>query len=134
AHIKGNHVSLMPSDLSSTAQLTVQMRGADAVIHAAGSYRIGVKPSERDAMWDANVGATERVLDAATAAEVARIVYVSTVNVFGDTNGELVDESYQRDLKKGFLSWYDETKYRAHEAAVARQSQGAAIVIVMPTQ
>ena len=34
-----------------------------------------------------------------------------------NTNGELVDESYQRDLKTGFLSWYDETKFRAHEAA-----------------
>ncbi len=134
AHIKGDHVTLMPSDLSSVAQLTAQMRGADAVIHAAGSYRIGIKTSERDAMWDANVGATERVLDAAVAAGVPRIVYVSTVNVFGNTNGKLVDESYQRDLKKGFLSWYDETKFRAHEAATARQKQGAPLVIVMPSQ
>jgi dihydroflavonol-4-reductase len=114
--------------------MTAQMRGADAVIHAAGSYRVGIKSSERDAMWDANVGATERVLDAAVAAGVPRIVYVSTVNVFGNTNGELVDESYQRDLRKGFLSWYDETKFRAHEAAEARQKQGAPVVIVMPSQ
>jgi dihydroflavonol-4-reductase len=133
-HIKGDHVTLMPSDLSSTAQMTAQMRGADSVIHAAGSYRIGIKRSERDAMWDANVGATERVLDAAVAAGVPRIVYVSTANVFGNTNGELVGESYQRDLKRGFLSWYDETKFRAHEAAKVRQQQGAPVVIVMPTQ
>ena len=45
-----------------------------------------------------------------------------------------MDESYQRDLKKGFLSWYDETKFRAHEAAEARQKQGAPVVIVMPSQ
>ena len=126
-------VNLLKSDLSSVAQMTVQMKGADAVIHGAGSYRIGIKASERDAMWDANVGATERVLDAAVAAGAQRIVYVSTANVFGNTKGELPDESYQRDEKLGFLSWYDETKYRAHQAAEERIKQGAPIVIVMPT-
>ena len=92
------------SDLSSVAQMTAQMKGADAVIHAAGSYRIGIKPSERDAMWDANVGATERVLDAAVAAGAQRIVYVSTANVFGDTRGQLPDETFKRDEKLGFVS------------------------------
>jgi dihydroflavonol-4-reductase len=116
------------------AQMTVQMNGAEAVIHAAGSYRIGIKPSERDAMWDANVGATERILDAAVAAGAKRIVYVSTANVFGDTRGQLLDETFKRDEKLGFVSWYDETKYRAHRAAEERIKSGAPIVIVMPTQ
>src|SRR6187401_93136 len=66
-------VTLIKSDLSSVAQLTAQIKGVDAVVHSAGSYRIGIKDSERDAMWDANVGVTERVLDAAVAAGVARI-------------------------------------------------------------
>jgi dihydroflavonol-4-reductase len=127
-------VELLTSDLSSVAQLTAQMKKADAVIHAAGSYRIGIKPSERDAMWDANVGATERVLDAAAAAGVKRIVYVSTANVFGNTRGEMPDETFRRDEKLGFLTWYDETKYRAHQAAEKRIAAGAPILIVMPTQ
>ena len=75
-------------------------------------------------MWDANVGATERVLDAAISAGIPRIVYISTVGVFGDTHGELVDETYRRDLAEGFLSWYDETKFRAHEAAEERDREG----------
>ncbi len=45
-------------------------------------------------MLDANVRGTERVLDAALDAGVERIVYVSTVNVFGNTRGEVVDETY----------------------------------------
>ena len=110
------------------------MRGADALIHAAGSYRIGVKPSERAAMRDANVGTTERVLDAAVEVSVPRIVYISTVNAFGDTKGQVVDETYRRDLADGFLSWYDETKFRAHEIAEARIAGGAPIVIVQPSQ
>jgi nucleoside-diphosphate-sugar epimerase len=132
--LKGDHVSLVASDLSSLPQLTAQMKGADVVLHSAGSYLIGVKASERAPMWDANVGATERVLDAAVAAGVPRIVYVSTCNVFGDTRGEQPDESFRRDEKLGFVSWYDETKYRAHQAAEKRIMDGAPIVIVMPTQ
>jgi nucleoside-diphosphate-sugar epimerase len=133
-HLKREHVSLVVSDLSSVPQLTAQMTGADAVIHAAGMYEVGIKKSQRQRMWDANVGSTERVLDAAVAAGVPRIVSVSTVNVFGNTKGVMADELYQRNLADGFISYYDETKYRAHEQAHKRASAGAPIVIVLPSQ
>ncbi len=125
---------LVASDLSSSAELVGLMTGADAVIHGAGSYRVGIAASERAAMEDSNVGATGRVLDAAVTAGATRIVYVSTVNVFGDTHGAIVDETYRRDPTEGFLSWYDETKYRAHLAAEDRIAKGAPIVIGMPGQ
>ena len=125
---------LVRSDLSSTAELTGLLQGADGLVHAAGSYRIGIRASERPAMEDANVGSTARTLDAAIAAGVPRIVHVSTVNAFGDTHGKVVDETYRRDRRAGFLSWYDDTKYRAHLVAEARIEAGAPIVIVMPGQ
>lgn len=83
-------------------------------------------------MWDANVEGTRRILDAAEAAGVGKIVYVSTGNVFGDTHGEVVDETYQRNLDEGFLSYYDETKFRSHELVKERIAAGAPIVIVQP--
>jgi len=125
---------LIPSDLSSVEEIAGQLLGADAVIHAAGSYRVGITKSERGAMWDANVGTTTRLLDAAESALTPRIVYVSTVNVYGNTHGQVVDETYRRDLAEGFLSWYDETKYGAHEVAEQRIAGGAPIVIVLPSQ
>jgi dihydroflavonol-4-reductase len=127
-------LELIQNDLSDVTALADVLRDADAVIHAAGSYRVGILRSERGAMWDANVGTTTRILDAAEDARVPRIVYVSTVGVFGNTNGEVVDEKYRRDLHDGFLSWYDETKYGAHEVAEQRQAAGAPIVIVQPSQ
>jgi nucleoside-diphosphate-sugar epimerase len=60
-------------------------------------------------------------------------VYVSTVNVLGDTRGTQPDEAFRRDEKLGFLSYYDETKYRAHQAAQKRIATGAPVVIVMPS-
>ena len=125
---------LVASDLSDVGAITKSLHGADAMIHAAGSYRIGIPPSERPAMRDANVGTTTRILDAAEAAGTPRAVYVSTGNVYGNTHGVTVDETYRRNLDEGFLSWYDETKYRAHEVAEERIARGAPIVIVLPSQ
>ena len=116
------------------AGLTERLRGADGLIHAAGSYRVGIPPAERGAMWNANVGTTTRLLDAAEAAAVPRIVYVSTINVYGNTRGDVADETWERDLSSGFLTRYDETKYGAHEVAAQRIAAGAPIVIVLPSQ
>ena len=133
-HLVDLGAELVVDDLSDIGGLTDRLRGVDAVIHAAGSYRIGIPKSEHGTMWDANVGTTTRVLDAAEAAGTSRIVYVSTVNVFGNTHGQVVDETYRRDLREDFLSWYDETKYGAHEVAEQRIAAGAPIVIVLPSQ
>jgi dihydroflavonol-4-reductase len=132
AGLRGPSVDVVQSDLSDVAALTEAMRGADGLIHAAGSYRVGIPAAERPAMYDANVGTTERVLDAAIAARVSHIVHVSTINVYGNTKGKLVDETYRRDPRDGFLSYYDETKWLAHVAAERRAADGAPVVIVLP--
>jgi dihydroflavonol-4-reductase len=134
AFLQRDGVTLVASNLADHTALREAMEGADAVMHGAGSYKVGIRTSERPKMWDANVGTTERALDAAIAAGVPRIVYVSTINAFGNTRGRIVDETYRRDLRDGFASWYDETKYRAHEAAERRIAAGAPIVIVQPGQ
>ena len=132
AHLAAPTVELVRSDLSDVAALTQIARGADGLIHAAGSYRVGIPASERPAMLDANLGTTERVLDAAIAAGVPRIVCLSTINAYGNTRGQVVDETYRRDPKDGFGSYYDETKWLAQLAAEERIANGAPIVIVQP--
>jgi dihydroflavonol-4-reductase len=127
-------VIVIEDDLSDVALIIDQLRDVDAAIHAAGSYRVGITREERGAMWDANIGTTTRVLDAAEAAHTPKVVYVSTVGVFGNTHGKVVDESYRRNIRDGFLSWYDETKYGAHEVAEQRIASGAPVVIVLPSQ
>ena len=125
-------VMLVEGDLSSDAAIKHGTEGADAVFHIGAVYKVGIPQKERPPMWDANVEGTRRILDAAEAAGVQKIVYVSTGNVFGDTKGQIVDETYQRNLDDGFLSYYDETKYRSHELVKQRIAAGAPIVIVQP--
>jgi nucleoside-diphosphate-sugar epimerase len=125
-------VELRTGDLSRTAAIVDAMRGAEAAIHLAGAYRVGIAAGERPAMHEANVGTTHRMLDAAATVGLDRLVMASTVNVFGDTHGRIVDERYRRDLAEGFLSYYDETKFLAHRAVEERIASGAPAVIVMP--
>lgn len=127
-------VKLVAGDLSSVEAIASAADGVGAVIHAAGSYRIGILPEERPAMLDANEGTAMRVLEAAVRAGVGRTVVVSTVGVFGDTRGRVVDETFQRDLSTGFLSYYDESKWRAHVAMLRAIEAGQPVVIVQPGQ
>jgi nucleoside-diphosphate-sugar epimerase len=123
---------VVEGDLGSDDVIRAAMGGADAVIHLAGSYRVGIPASERPHMYDANVTVTQRVLDVAIALAIPRIVAISTVNAFGNTHGRVADETYRRDLGEGFLSYYDETKYLAYVATEARAEAGAPIVTVQP--
>ena len=122
---------LVEGDLNATGVTRKACEDCDTAIHGAAIYKVGIPKSERDGMHEANVRGTERVLDAAWQAGVSRIVYVSTINVFGNTRGNVVDETYER-TPGDWVSVYDETKWLAHQAAKERIEKGAPIVVVQP--
>jgi dihydroflavonol-4-reductase len=128
----GLDAQLVEGDLSNDEAIRQGVAGCDAVFHVGATYKVGIPKSEHEAMYDANVRGTERVIDSAVDAGVARIVYVSTGNVYGNTRGFPVDETYVRPQPPDFLSYYDETKYLAHQVALDRISNGAPVVIVQP--
>jgi len=92
---------------------------------------VGLTSAERPAMEASNVHATTRVLDAAHVAAVPHVVHVSTYGIFGNTRERVVDEAYRRPAGDPFLSWYDETKHRAHVEAEGRRAGGAPVSIVL---
>jgi nucleoside-diphosphate-sugar epimerase len=124
-------VELIEGDLTSVDAIRRGVEGCDACFHGAAIYKVGIPKSQHAEMYETNVRGTERVLDAAAQAGVPKIVYVSTINVFGNTRGEVVDESYRRP-NGDFLSYYDRTKYEAHQVALDRIQKGAPVVIVQP--
>jgi nucleoside-diphosphate-sugar epimerase len=132
AALRERGVEVVAGDLLDHTLVGAAVAGCDVAYHLAGDYRVGIRRGERAAMEAANVTVTERVLDAAIAAGVGRIVHVSTVNAFGDTGHRVVDESYDRPTPHAYLSAYDETKHRAHLAAERRIGDGAPVVIAMP--
>jgi len=120
-----------PGDLGDERAIREAMAGCDAVIHAAAIYEVGIPASERAAMKEANVGGTERVLEAALEAKIPKVVYVSTVGAFGNTHGKVVDETYEHPGAE-FTSCYEQTKWEAHQVAKRLIGEGLPCVIVQP--
>jgi nucleoside-diphosphate-sugar epimerase len=107
---------LIAGTLTDSAAVRDGIEGCDAVIHGAAVYEVGIPQSEHRAMYEANVLGTENVLRAALDAEVGKVVYISTVAAFGNTHGQVVDESYEHPGLE-FTSYYEQTKHEAHQVA-----------------
>ncbi len=123
---------LVSGSLADKDAIRAGMEGCDAVIHGAAVYEVGIPASAHQAMYEANVAGTENVLRAALEAKVARVVYISTVAVFGNTGGQVVDETYEPP-GTSFTSYYEQTKYEAHKLAKRLiADEGLPCVIVQP--
>ncbi|MBM3461315.1 MAG: NAD-dependent epimerase/dehydratase family protein [Armatimonadetes bacterium] len=116
-------------DITDRESLRAPMEGVDGVFHLAGWYKLGVRdtrPGQR-----INVDGTRNVLETMRDLGIPRGVYTSTVAVFSDTHGKMVDESYHYDGPH--LSEYDRTKAAAHyEVADPMIRAGLPLVIVQP--
>lgn len=122
-------VELAPGDILEPSSLRAPMRRADGVFHLAAWYAVGAR--DRSRARAINVDGTRNVLEAAREVGVPRVVYTSSLAVFGDTRGRVVDERYRMDGP--WLSEYDRTKWLAHyEVAVPLREAGLPLVIVQP--
>lgn len=126
--LEARGVVLAPGDITRPETLRAPMEGADGVFHLAAWYKVGVRNPEAARV---NVDGTRNVLEAMRDVGVPKGVYTSTLAVFSDTGGRLVDEGYRYDGPH--LSVYDATKWRAHyEVALPMAAAGLPLVIVQP--
>src|SRR5690606_32862309 len=86
-------VEVHTGDITDRASLRAPMQGVDGVFHIAAWYKFGHRESAHLAA-PTNITGTRNVLETARDLGIPRIVYASTVAVFGDTHGRLVDERY----------------------------------------
>jgi len=119
-------------DLADPDALRRGCDGCDAVVHAGAIYEVGISAPRRIDLYEANVNGTERVLGAALAVGVPKAVHVSSIVVFGNTKGVVVDERYRR--ADGYTSYYDETKTLAHRVAESYIAKGLPLCIAQPGQ
>jgi nucleoside-diphosphate-sugar epimerase len=125
-------VSLFPGDIREPGTLRAPMSGVDGVFHVAAWYKVGARDASMARAI--NVDGTRNVLLAMKEAGVPKGVYTSTLAVFSDTRGRLVDETYRFDpAAEPFLSAYDRTKWEAHyEVAEPMMRDGLPLVVVQP--
>ena len=118
-------------DILDEASMVAAMQGVDVVFHIAGWYKIGAK-DQRDA-YPVNVTGTRIVFQLACDLGIPRIIYTSSIGIYGDTHGQIHDESYQRPAGLPFLTEYDHTKWLAyHEIVKPFIARGVPISAVIP--
>jgi nucleoside-diphosphate-sugar epimerase len=117
-------------DITASESMHDAIRGSDAVFHLAAWYKLGARDTRRAELI--NVQGTQNVLELAFNLKVPRILYTSTLAVYGDTHGFIPDENYVPPAGP-FLTEYDRTKYLAHyQVALPLMQRGAPITILMP--
>ena len=115
------------ADIGDRAALREACRGCDAVVHAAGHFRMWGNLCH---FWQTNVGGTDAVLEAALQEGVQRLVYVSTLVVVGRTEaGRVVDEDHPCRPQ----DHYQRTKLEAERLALAyHRNCDLGVVVVRP--
>jgi dihydroflavonol-4-reductase len=122
-------VELARGDIRNPESLREPMAGVDGVFHLAAWYRVGAR--DRSEAAGINVDGTRNVLEAAREAGVPRIVYTSSIAVFGDTGGEVVPDDHVHHGP--LLTEYERTKWLAHyQVALPMAADGVPVVIVQP--
>ena len=127
--------TVVAGDITRPEGLARAMAGADAVVHAAGVYELGVNANERERMQQVNVHGTNNVLSAALDAGIARTIYVSTVWALGPSGcppeSAIPKDESQRHAGS-YLTPYERSKANAHQAALAWRRKGLPLIIAMP--
>lgn len=121
---------LVYGDITDHEALQTAMAGVDVVFHTAAYVDLGIVDAAE--MARVNVSGTQAVVDMAQALGVPKLVYCSTIGVYGDTQGAVIDETFQRQ-QTGFSSPYDATKYQAQQVVDQAAAAGFHGVSVMPS-
>lgn len=113
-------------DVTNTADLDNAAQGCDLVFHCA----YGTTGSQKRRAWVNRVG-TERTLEAAHRAGAKRVVYLSTLMVYGQTGDGDLDETAPR---RRFGNAYSDSKLDAEGTALQYSRSGRMpVTILQPT-
>jgi dihydroflavonol-4-reductase len=128
--LSGCNLELVYGEITDRDALKTAMTGVDWVFHTAAYVELGLVDAA--AMERVNVEGTRAVMEVARATGVKKVVYCSTIGVFGDTQGRVVDETFQRE-QVDFSSAYDRTKYDAQQIVDRFAAQGLPVVSILPS-
>jgi len=130
ARLANSNLQLIYGDITDRDALRSAMNQVDTVFHTAAYVELGLVDEAE--MERVNVQGTRAVLEVAQAVGVSKVIYCSTIGVFGDTQGKVIDETFKR-TQTDFSSAYDRTKYQAQQLVDQFASQGLPVVSIMPS-
>jgi nucleoside-diphosphate-sugar epimerase len=110
-------VEIVLCDILNSGQIERAVEGVDAVVHCAFGSR------------EVNVKGTENLLEASLRNGVKRFVHLSTVDVYGGTEGDLDETSPFRYTG----SEYGDSKIDAENLCLTYSGKGLPLVVLRPT-
>jgi nucleoside-diphosphate-sugar epimerase len=129
APLKQMGVVLFRGDITDRESVRKPMEGVEGVFHLAALYQLGIRNVKRAEC--VNVDGTRNVLEVMRDLGIRKGVYTSSLAVFSDTGGKIVDETYR--FTGRHLSVYDRTKWEAHyRVAHPMMEEELPLVIVLP--
>jgi UDP-glucose 4-epimerase len=115
-------------DVGDTTAVQSAVEGVAGVVHlAALLHRFGPAALEADAYRHVNVEGTRTVVEAAQAAGVERVVFLSTISVYRPSPGSMLDE--QSPVEP--VTWYGRSKLEAESIVRAAMVDGRPIGTVL---
>jgi UDP-glucose 4-epimerase len=124
-----DQVEVLTGDITDTAPIQSAMEGAEVVIHLAALLHIvNPSPALREKYERVNVGGTANVIKAAVEAGVKRLVFFSTIAVYGNSNGQILTE----DTPAKPDTFYAQTKLAAERIVLdAKRTDGQPLGTVL---
>jgi dihydroflavonol-4-reductase len=129
-NLAGLDIEVVEGDLTDPASLARATKGASTLYHVAADYRLWTR--HRGDLHRSNVDGTENVLRAAADADVAKVVYTSSVAALGLVDGGSADETTPV-VRDRIIGNYKKSKYDAERVADAWAGKGLPVVIVNPS-
>ena len=116
-------------DVTNPAVVRAAMEGMDAVVHLAALLHIVNPPPELQGEYRrVNVGGTAAVVEAALNRQVRRLVFFSTIAVYGPSGGQILRE----DSPTRPETFYAQTKLDAEQVVLAaRRKDGRPLGVVL---
>jgi dihydroflavonol-4-reductase len=130
--LDGLPLDIWTGDLREPANVRAATYGCDYVIHAGALAQ--VNPARSRTVVDINIGGTAAVLAAAVQADIERLVFIGTANVFGfGTRNNPGDETLPYMGARYGLDYMDSKRAATDLVLQAVQSDALPAVLVHPT-
>lgn len=132
SNLKNLAVEKAVGDIRDEESLHDAIKGCSAVFHVAADYRLWVR--DPAVMYDINVEGSKRVVTAALACGVERIVYTSSVAALAAHSDGTVSTEETPTRAADMIGHYKRSKYLAEQqVAELVESRDAPVVIVNPS-
>ncbi len=131
ADIHHPNIHFFKGDITNTSSLKKAMKGCEYVFHLAAHAKVWSK--QKKAFELINYQGTINVLEAALENQVKKVIFTSTVRVFGPSSGnQPVNESSIRNIP--YFSEYERTKGQADKLIINKYATKIPVCIVCPTR